>query len=128
MANTTYAEKLKDPRWQKMRLKILERDGWKCQLCDDTTNTLVVHHKYYERGKEPWNYPDNAYVSLCQDCHEGAEIERLLSNQVIAISSILIWDSIRCDYCQLYNAIGEKETHKEMLKLLMKYVYKENNQ
>lgn len=28
----TYAEKLKDPRWQKKRLRILERDAFACHM------------------------------------------------------------------------------------------------
>ncbi|MDE6231546.1 MAG: hypothetical protein K2M37_08010 [Muribaculaceae bacterium] len=29
----TYAEQLEKPEWQRLRLKIIERDGQKCQLC-----------------------------------------------------------------------------------------------
>lgn len=32
MTDKTYAEKLKDPRWQKRRLEIFERDDWTCQF------------------------------------------------------------------------------------------------
>lgn len=67
---TSYTEKLKDPRWQKKRLQILERDKWACQACFDETKTLHVHHLYYEDGAEPWDYPDYALVTLCADCHE----------------------------------------------------------
>ena len=45
-----YAEKLKDPRWQKKRLEILERDAWVCQKCFDTKSTLHVHHRIYNGG------------------------------------------------------------------------------
>ncbi len=69
MAKTTYFEKLKDPRWQKMRLKVLERDGFCCQHCGDDEHTLAVHHRYYEKGKDPWEYPMEALVTLCEECH-----------------------------------------------------------
>ena len=65
-----YYEKLKDPRWQKKRLKILERDKWTCQRCNDDENTLHVHHKVYVAGAEPWDYKDEYLVTLCEDCHE----------------------------------------------------------
>ena len=68
---SAYAEKLLDPRWQKMRLQILERDKCACQICFDAQNTLHVHHRFYERGKEPWEYADSALVTLCADCHEN---------------------------------------------------------
>lgn len=66
----TYAEKLKDPRWQRKRLEILERDGWACVKCGETTNTLQVHHRYYNFGTDPWEYPNTALVTLCDECHK----------------------------------------------------------
>jgi hypothetical protein len=64
-----YSEKLKDPRWQKKRLKILERDNWTCRGCNDTKNTLVVHHIKYFPDKEPWECPDKFLLTLCEECH-----------------------------------------------------------
>lgn len=66
----TYQEKLKDPRWQKKRLKILERDNWMCQLCGDKDKTLHVHHKSYQRNTDPWNYPNELLVTVCDECHK----------------------------------------------------------
>lgn len=31
---------------------------------------LHVHHRYYDEGKDPWDYPSEALVTLCKDCHE----------------------------------------------------------
>lgn len=69
MAKKSYSEKLKDPRWQKKRLEILERDGWACQGCYDTEKTLHVHHGYYESGLEPWAYLSESLITLCEECH-----------------------------------------------------------
>ena len=66
----TYAEKLKDPRWQKKRLKILERDDWRCQMCYDNEKMLSVHHRLYRKGIDPWEYKDDELVTLCPECHE----------------------------------------------------------
>lgn len=57
-----YAEKLKDPRWQKKRLEILERDKWMCRGCCETQKTLHVHHIFYVHGLEPWDVPNQAGV------------------------------------------------------------------
>ena len=65
----TYAEKLRDPRWQKKRLQILDRDKWTCQACRATESTLQVHHLYYAR-LDPWDYPDEVYQTLCERCHK----------------------------------------------------------
>lgn len=67
----TYAEQLKDPRWQRKRLIIFERDGWACVACSNTNETLHVHHKYYAKGKKPWEYPDGDLETLCSTCHKN---------------------------------------------------------
>lgn len=67
-----YAEKFKDPRWQKKRLEILKRDEWMCDVCGDASSTLHVHHRYYKAwGTDPWDYPDEALQTLCELCHES---------------------------------------------------------
>jgi hypothetical protein len=65
-----YYEKLKDPRWQKKRLEILERDDWVCQRCMDDESTLAVHHLYYILDRDPWDYPNDVLITLCEECHE----------------------------------------------------------
>lgn len=70
----TYSDKLKDPRWQKKRLEVMERDGWKCLGCGDTKNTLNVHHLRYLEDKEPWEYDEEYYMTLCDVCHIQAHL------------------------------------------------------
>jgi len=74
---SAYAEKLRDPRWQKKRLEILNRDNFTCRKCSDDKSPLHVHHTYYNRRPtEPWDYPENSLVTLCEGCHE-VETEQL---------------------------------------------------
>lgn len=70
----TYEELLKSPKWLKKRKYILEKYGNICSICKSTSN-LQVHHLYYEKDsngkwKNPWNYPDDAFVVLCSKCHK----------------------------------------------------------
>ena len=65
-----HQDKYKDPRWQKKRLEIMERDNFTCQSCGDTESTLNVHHTYYEKGKKPWEYPDVTLITWCENCHK----------------------------------------------------------
>ena len=97
MEKKSYFEKLKDPRWQQMRLKVLERDEWMCRLCRDKDETLAVHHRYYERGKEPWDYPPEALVTLCQDCHEAErrEMEEYQPLLLQQIKKVFFADDLR---------------------------------
>lgn len=67
---SSYAEKLKDPRWQKKRLEVLQRDGWACTLCDAEDKTLHVHHILYLPKKDPWEYSMCFLQTLCVDCHD----------------------------------------------------------
>lgn len=83
----TYKEKLLDPRWQKKRLEILERDNWTCGHCGDTETTLHVHHFYYEKGKDPWEIDDYGLMAVCADCHavnhlKMTELEKSLLGSV----------------------------------------------
>ncbi len=64
-----YGEKLKDPRWQKLRLLVFERDRFSCQWCDAADRTLAVHHLSYRPDTEPWDYPLENFLTLCEPCH-----------------------------------------------------------
>jgi hypothetical protein len=66
----SYAEKLKDPRWQQMRLKILHRDGFRCRSCGDEKSELHVHHASYQKKKNPWEVDVDYIFTLCKPCHE----------------------------------------------------------
>ena len=64
-----YVEKLKDPRWQRKRLEVLERADWTCVACGAKDKTLHVHHRQYLKDREPWDYSAEQLEVLCEDCH-----------------------------------------------------------
>lgn len=66
-----YTDLLKDPRWQRKRLSIFERDQWKCCRCGESNMELHVHHTYYAKGKKPWEYINDDIMTLCTACHTG---------------------------------------------------------
>lgn len=70
----TYAQKLRDPRWQKRRLEVLQKAEFRCESCGTGTMELHVHRPVYRKGFEPWDY--KFLVCLCSDCHEKAEFAR----------------------------------------------------
>jgi hypothetical protein len=70
MAKLAYWQKLKDPRWQKLRLEKLSSNDFCCEVCGDDESTLHVHHKEYFKGLEPWEYQLRQLAVLCETCHE----------------------------------------------------------
>jgi 5-methylcytosine-specific restriction endonuclease McrA len=78
MKTKSYLEKLKDPRWQRKRLEIFQRDDWKCVECGDYESTLHVHHEEYS-GADPWDTPSDKLKTLCEDCHskKGSKINQI---------------------------------------------------
>lgn len=71
-----YEALLKTDEWKNKRKEILERDGNRCKWCG-SSNNLQIHHRYYEKypnGEKvnPWDYPNDALITLCEDCHKKA--------------------------------------------------------
>lgn len=95
-----YREKLQNSFWIAKRHWIIRLDNYHCRNCMqpafkkafDAKNIiregeknpisnrafiiiedkleLNVHHKYYMEGKEPWEYDDDALITLCPPCHK----------------------------------------------------------
>jgi hypothetical protein len=112
----TYSEKLRDPRWQKKRLEVLSRNGFKCEACDSTENTLHVHHCYYMKA-DPWDYPDSAYKCLCEECHKNRQELELRINQQLATLSFHHLDLAQCDVFYAVAMHGMDEVSKKCKEL-----------
>ena len=66
----TYQQQLLDPRWQRKRLEIMQRDTWTCRDCDSRTKQLTVHHCIYLRTCYLWEYADELLMTVCWNCHQ----------------------------------------------------------
>lgn len=66
----SYVELLRDPRWQRKRLEIFERDRWECVNCGAADKTLNVHHVRYLPGRPPWESPSSDLETYCDECHK----------------------------------------------------------
>ena len=83
----TYAEKYRHPNWQRKRLEIMNRENFTCEACGATDKPLQVHHGYYERGKDPWDYQDETLHCFCVDCHLKAdELKRLVHKRIATLA------------------------------------------
>ncbi|MAQ82236.1 MAG: HNH endonuclease [Maritimibacter sp.] len=66
-------------RWQRLRLEILERDGWLCQACDRPhmlvegrrhPDSAVVDHRRPHRGDEDLFWDRRNLWSVCKRYHD----------------------------------------------------------
>lgn len=73
---SNYSELIRHPFWQKKAAHIKARDKWKCSQCQDEFSNLQVHHKYYKNDTMPWDYPDDALITVCDLCHIKLEFKK----------------------------------------------------
>jgi len=136
---TTYAEKLKDPRWQRRRLEIMQRDDYMCCNCGATEKTLNVDHKIYIKGRDPWDYPDEDLQTLCEDCHATLTIARAkIANavgrmngfEIVQLEAFLDNRTIADEVTIIIDERGfklERECFFEMIKLYDRYGSRSTN-
>ncbi len=119
----TYSELLRDPRWQKRRMELLEAANWTCQECGSKTTTLNVHHGFYKRNKKPWEYTAKTMHVLCEECHPQTQafmedvheiISRSNKMQLFLLSEFLSplyddqdqkWRNTSCDILEMLTMI-----------------------
>lgn len=113
MAKKSYSEKLLDPRWQQLRLRVFERDNWKCVNCGDSEKTLHAHHPvYHPRSEGPWDYEDEAIITLCKDCHENEhdELDASKANVLLQIVKLGFNTSFELDsFCDIISSFTKEE-------------------
>lgn len=90
----TYQEKLKDPRWQKKRLEVLNRDNFTCQLCETVKIELHVHHLSYGHDTEPWDYDDSNFITYCKVCHKVVEFTKKEKWDIQILKGTIIGGSV----------------------------------
>lgn len=112
----SYSEKLQDPRWQRKRLEIMEKAGFKCELCECSDEMLQIHHGYYDRRLDPWQYDNETLWCLCKGCHMEVQASQTRAQKQLAMyhPSDLVWmdyvlESRRANKDQVL--IGDLDNH-----------------
>lgn len=60
--------------------------------------TLHVHHKYYIEDRNPWEYDDDALITLCSDCH--AKVHNSETTPFLSETGRVIYSDLPiCDRC-----------------------------
>lgn len=79
----SYFEKLRDPRWQRRKNEKLIAANYCCEFCGDDRSNLQVHHRWYLKNREPWEYTNEQLEVLCEKHHEMAtRIQKLLKERL----------------------------------------------
>lgn len=130
-----YSEQYKHPKWQKKRLEILELHKYTCEKCNNEEKTLHVHHTRYIKGRNIWEYDNDIFECLCEDCHKKIHdktkeqyipyeyeeiylhLKRLNDNELLFLNSIFelidLYKNDMPDFLQyLANALNGIYSHK----------------
>lgn len=62
----------KQAMWEARRQEVMSRHSG-CGNCGKENTQIHVHHRYYEAGKEDWDYPNESLEALCPRCHAHAD-------------------------------------------------------
>ena len=83
----SYAEQLKHPNWQKVRLQELSASNFQCSSCGQSESNLHVHHKQYFKGRMAWEYESHELAVLCENCHASEHIHEEIIKRIFANSN-----------------------------------------
>jgi len=118
--SAAYSELLRHPFWQRKRLEIFQRDNFTCRKCTDTLSNLQVHHIYYIDDHKPWEYPDEALITLCDLCHAKAEFSKWLRTKGYA--ALLRLGLIHEDRMEVIELIYSKVRDNRYKDEVMKFI------
>jgi 5-methylcytosine-specific restriction endonuclease McrA len=98
IARTRHHAYLRSPEWRDLRRLALERDAFRCRLCNSRWR-LEVHHRRYP---PPWEADQLSNLStLCRNCHGSfhrrAHWQSMLNRVLLAIlllGALLLWRDV----------------------------------
>jgi 5-methylcytosine-specific restriction endonuclease McrA len=57
-----------DADYEKLRHRVLSRDGWRCQSCGTISNLEIHHQQFRSRGGGD---SEQNLITLCVACHQA---------------------------------------------------------
>jgi len=54
--------------YEELRLRVLRRDGWRCQVCGSRQNLELHHQQFRSHSGED---ADHNLITLCMNCHSA---------------------------------------------------------
>lgn len=90
--------------WDKIRSEIIEQNGRKCQICNETEGKMNLH--------EIWEYDDknhiqklDGFILLCEMCHH---VKHIGLAGILADEGKLDYDEVMKHFCRVNNC-SEKD-------------------
>ncbi len=91
-----FTQQYQHPNWQKKRLEVLEAANYTCAKCKAQEKQLHVHHLYYEKGRNVWEYDgQQELMVVCFDCHEEIHARKELADRLLAYFE---WQGMHLDF------------------------------
>jgi hypothetical protein len=118
MTKKEYSKLLTSSKWKNKRKIILKRDLNVCQICSVVKDIMHVHHKYYVVNKKPWEYPDTALVTLCEECHSEVHNTTKIPVHDIELNTITYKPAKK----KAKNPIGNKKINAEKYRNKLKTI------
>jgi len=84
----SYYEQLNHPLWLRKKDEILQRDNYKCVICNSSLHKLEVHHLCYFPDLLIWEYDDELMITVCKKHHEQLTYELPKLAGLIALSCL----------------------------------------
>lgn len=92
------------------------RDLFTCQKCGNKSETLNVHHRHYLTGRDPWDYPGELLITVCQPCHHQEENAKTNADELF--KTLHFWGYFNTEIIAVMNKmIEERMDHKVEAKM-----------
>jgi 5-methylcytosine-specific restriction endonuclease McrA len=110
---SAYRQRLANPKWQKLRLEIMQAADFKCEDCGCRDTELQVHHCAYISGKMPWEYDSSLLMCVCDRCHVARQSkEDAIRVSIGKITRFLSPDRLESEAWEIVNEMSHRETSR----------------
>ena len=117
MNKEEYSKYLDHPLWIKKRDDVIYQSNSECSKCS-SKHDLNVHHKSYETGKMPWQYPMENFEVLCGSCHAKEHGKEYKFKRCLECEKQISPQYTLCYRCHMNSLQKEKEENIQLQKKL----------
>jgi len=118
LQNLPWSELCQSEEWYQRKKEIWQLYNNQCAKCQ-SKDFLEVHHKYYIKDHNgrllPWEYPDEALVTLCRSCHQmESNIKKFERHKTLQGLEQVFWYTQLSDFVPLLQDACLKHSNSVM--------------